>query len=76
MTQYAQKYVTSSFDDLMQQWPDWEKLQKFSFPKEEQSPSFMNHLGIIVLRFERGWLIIIWTNTFLNMQFLIFQIHS
>ena len=50
MTQYDRRYMTSSFDDVMQQWPGVKKSPKLCFPSEVQSPTFMFHVAVIFSR--------------------------
>ena len=69
MSQYAKINVTSSFDDVMQQWPGPKKWRKFFFPSKEQWPTLMCRLESIVFRLKRFWLSIIETTNSLDMQF-------
>ena len=76
MTQYAQGYMTSSFNDVMQQWPGVKKKRpKLSFPSEVQSPTFMFNMTVFFSRLLWTWRSIIRTNYSLNMQFTFFNFH-
>ena len=46
MTQYTRGYMTSSFDDVMQQWPGV-KNSEIVFPGEVQLSTFMFNVAVI-----------------------------